>query len=211
MAEEPMSEPGAPPPAPAEPPPAPAPAPTGSWQAPPPAATLPGIPGFVYADVPNRFIALIIDAIVMGVVFLVIALALAAIGLSAGVTATGADAVATLVFAAISIVLGAAYFIYTWTSMRASVGMRVLGMQVGNAFDGKTLTMEQATKRWIALWGPSTLSQALAGLSGIGQLVSLVVLLYLIYLLYTTSKSPTKQGFHDVYANTVVVKAARAV
>ena len=215
MAEEPMSTPGGPPPSPAEPPPAPppapAPAPMGGWQAPPPAATLPGIPGFVYADVPNRFIALIIDAIVMGLVFVVIAFILAAVGLDAGFTVTNADALATVVFALISLALGAAYFIYTWTTMRASVGMRVLGMQVGNAFDGKTLTMEQATKRWLALWGPSTLSQALTGLTGIGTAISFVVLLYLIYLLYTTAKSPTKQGFHDIFANTVVVKAARAV
>ncbi len=82
-------------------------------------------------------------------------------------------------------------------------------MQVGNAFDGKTLTMEQAMKRFIALWGPSTLSGALNSVSGIGQLISLAVLVYLVYLLYTTAKSPTKQGFHDVFANTVVVKAAR--
>jgi uncharacterized RDD family membrane protein YckC len=89
--------------------------------------------------------------------------------------------------------------------------MRVLGMQVGNAFDGKTLTMEQAAKRYIALWGPSTLSGALNSVSGIGSIISLIVFVYLIYLLYTTAKSPTKQGFHDKYANTVVVKAARGV
>lgn len=203
MAEEPMSAPGAPPPA-------PAPAPMGGWQAPPPAA-MPGIPGFVYADVPNRFIALIIDGIVMLLVLLVIGMILAAVGFKAGVLTTGTDIVSGVIYAVISLVIGAGYFIYTWTSMRASVGMKVLGMQVGNAFDGKTLKMDQATKRYLALWGPSTLSGALNGLSGIGTLISLVVLVYLVYLLYTTAKSPTKQGFHDIYANTVVVKAARAV
>lgn len=208
MAEEPMSAPGAPPPAPEAPPPAPAPAPMGGWQAPPP-TTVQGIPGFVYADVPNRFIALIIDAIVMGLVFAVIGIVLVAIGLDAGFTVTNADLVATVVYAILSLVVGAGYFIYTWTSMRASVGMRVLGMQVGNAFDGKTLTMEQATKRWLALWGPSTISSAFTSVSGIGTAVGFIVFLYLIYLLYTTATSPTKQGFHDKYANSVVVKAAR--
>ena len=33
--------------------------------------------------------------------------------------------------------------------------------------------------------------------------------MYFAYLLYSTAKSPTKQGFHDKYANSVVVKAAR--
>jgi uncharacterized RDD family membrane protein YckC len=211
MAEEPMSAPGASPPAPEAPPPAPAPAPMGGWQAPPPAATLPGIPGFVYADVPNRFIALIIDGIVMGLVFVIIGIVLVAIGLDAGFTVTNADLVASVVYAILSLVVGAGYFIYTWTSMRASVGMRMLGMQVGNAFDGKTLTMEQASKRWLALWGPSTISGALTSVSGIGTAIGFLVFLYLLYLLYTTAKSPTKQGFHDVFANTVVVKAARAV
>jgi len=202
MAEEPMSGSGAPPPA-------SAPAPAG-WQAPPPVA-MPGIPGFVYADVPNRFIALIIDAFVMGVIFIVIAVILGAVGLPAGFTASKVDLIASIILAAISLAIGAGYFIYTWTSMRASVGMKVLGMQVGNAFDGKTLTVDQALKRWLALWGPSTLSGALGSVAGIGPLISLIVFVYLIYLLYTTATSPTKQGFHDVYANTVVVKAARTV
>jgi uncharacterized RDD family membrane protein YckC len=32
-----------------------------------------------------------------------------------------------------------------------------------------------------------------------------------IFLLYTTANSPTKQGWHDVFANTMVVKAAKSV
>jgi uncharacterized RDD family membrane protein YckC len=209
MDDEPMSAPETPAPA-AAPPPAPAPSPGGGWAAAPPPSA-PGIPGFVYADVPNRFIALIIDALVMFVLFVVIAVILGAVGLQAGVTATGTSLVSGIVFAVISLVVGGAYFIYTWTSMRASVGMRVLGMQVGNAFDGKTLTMEQAARRYLVLWGPSTLSGALNSVSGIGNLISLVVFFYLVYLLWTTAKSPTKQGFHDIFANTVVVKSARGV
>jgi len=212
MAEEPMSAPGAPPPEPA-PAPASPPPPTAGWAAPPPAAPPPaavaGIPGFVYADVPNRFIALIIDGFVMLLILVVIGLALAAVGFQAGVMQTGTDLVSGVIFAILSLIVGGAYFIYTWTSMRASVGMRVLGMQVGNAYDGKTLTVNQAAMRYAALWGPSTASGALNSISGIGTIISLVVFVYLVYLLYTTAKSPTKQGFHDKYANTVVVKAAR--
>jgi hypothetical protein len=32
-----------------------------------------------------------------------------------------------------------------------------------------------------------------------------------IYLLYTTAQSPTKQGFHDKFVGSMVVKAARSV
>jgi uncharacterized RDD family membrane protein YckC len=182
----------------------------GGWTPPPPAGT-PGIPGFVYADVPNRFIALIIDAIVMFLILIVIGIVLAIVNINVGVMSSGTNLVSGVVYAIISLLVTGGYFIYTWTSMRASVGMRFLGMQVGNAFDGKTLTMDQAIRRFIALWGPSTLSGALSSVSGIGQLISLAVFLYLVYLLYTTAKSPTKQGFHDIFANTVVVKAARTV
>jgi len=34
---------------------------------------------------------------------------------------------------------------------------------------------------------------------------------WVIALLVTTAQSPTKQGLHDKFAGTVVVKAARAV
>ena len=40
-------------------------------------------------------------------------------------------------------------------------------------------------------------------------MLGLLAFLWFLYLLYTTAKSPTKQGFHDVFANTMVVKAAR--
>jgi len=201
MADEPVTTPESP----APPPPA------SSWQAPPAPQPVQGIPGFVYADVPNRFIALIIDAIVLFVFLVVVGVVLAVVGLKAGPTATNPGLVDGLVYAVITLALGAAYFVYSWTRMRATVGMRALGMQVGNAFDGKTLTNDQAIRRYLALWGPSTLSGALSSISGIGGLISLIVFIYLVYLLYTTAKSPTKQGFHDVFANTVVVKAARGV
>jgi hypothetical protein len=41
--------------------------------------------------------------------------------------------------------------------------------------------------------------------------VGLAGLVYIIFLLYTTAQSPTKQGYHDHFAHTMVVKATRAV
>jgi uncharacterized RDD family membrane protein YckC len=212
----PPESPAPPPESPAPPPEsmAPPPAAASSWQAPapaPPPRPVQGIPGFVYADVPNRFFALIIDGIVLFVLLIVIGIILAVVGIKAGPTTANTGIVSGLVYAVISLAVGGAYFVYSWTRMRATVGMKALGMQVGNAYDGKTLTTEQAIRRYIALWGPSTLSGALSSISGIGGLIGWIVFIYLIYLLYSTAKSPTKQGFHDVFANTVVVKAARGV
>ena len=173
---------------------------------------VPGAAGFVYADVPNRVFALIIDAVILGVAYFIVGIILAAIGLSTGGLVAGSvvfNPVATLVFAVVLSVINAAYFVWSWTTMRATFGMRALGMQVGNAFDGKTLTRDQAVRRAVALWGPTTVAQFLGGMSGIGSILSLLAFVWVLYLLYSTAKSPTKQGFHDTFANTVVVKAMR--
>lgn len=168
--------------------------------------------GLVYADVPNRVIAFIIDAIVIAVIMFFVTIVLGAIGLAAGMFgSSGGTTIGSIVFAVISVLIGAGYFIYTWTSMRATVGMKALGMQIGNAADGATLTQDQAIRRYLALAAPGIVGSALAGVPVIGPLLSLLSLAWIIYLLYTTSQSPTKQGFHDVFAGTMVVKAARNV
>ncbi len=180
----------------------------GDWAA-PPQPVQPGPAGFVYADVPNRAIAYIIDAIILGIVSIVAFAIIGGIGLNV-LSGLEVNYFASLILAVVSLAISGAYFLYTWTAMRGTVGMKVLGMQVGNAGDGKTLTMDQAVRRWIALGAPFGLAQALSPLPAIGSLLGLAALGWFIYLLWTTYKSPTKQGFHDVFANTMVVKAARS-
>jgi uncharacterized RDD family membrane protein YckC len=205
-----MDEPQTPP---AAEPPSPPPTPASSWAAPAAATPIPGAAGFVYADVPNRVFALIIDAVILFIVAVLVGIILAAVGLATGgIGISGTvefNPVATIVYAIVGAVIYAGYFIWTWTTMRATFGMRALGMQVGNAFDGKTLTTDQALRRAVALWGPTTVAQFFNGLPVIGALLGLLALLWVLYLLYTTATSPTKQGFHDKFANTVVVKASR--
>jgi len=194
------------------PPPPAAPSSGSSWSAgaAAPAAPVPGAPGLVYADVPNRVIAYIIDAIILGVINLIVFAVLAAVGLHS-VTGLSVNWLATIIYAVIGTAISAAYFIYTWTAMRGSIGQKALSMQVGNAPDGRTISQEQAIRRWIFLGGPIGLIQALTPVAGIGILIGLLGLAYFIYLLWTTAQSPTKQGFHDVQAGTMVVKAARSV
>jgi uncharacterized RDD family membrane protein YckC len=216
-------------PPPASPPPS-VPPPAGS---PPPAAGLPswtsqltstapvaGPAGLYYADVPNRAIAYIIDAIILGIINVIVGALLGAIGLNSFTVDPNATTISGLlnynpivgliqavIFAAIS----GAYFVYLWTTRRGSVGQTLLGMQVGNAADGKTLTTEQAIKRWLALGAPFGIAQALNPLPGLGILIGLAAFIWFIALLVTTAQSPTKQGLHDQYAGTVVVKAGRPV
>ncbi len=191
-----------------------APPPSAGWAAPPPPVQA-GPAGFVYADVPNRAIAYIIDAILVGIVAGIITGVLGGVGLSTGTSTPGTldfelNYVGLLVSAIIGAAISAAYFVYTWTSMRGTVGMKALGMQIGNAVDGKTLTMDQATRRWLVIAAPGILAQVLFVIPALGALIGFVAFGWFIYLLWTTYSSPTKQGFHDKFANTMVVKAARA-
>ena len=209
--------PESPAPDPAQAAPAPAAAPV-AWETAAAPAPVPGVAGFVYADVPNRIIALIIDGIILGVINIIITVIVGAVlgqqytittgefGLPTGVETNFLSATVTLI---VSLAVSAAYWIYTWTALRGSPGLKVLGMQVGNYPDGKTLTQQQAIRRWVALGGPLPIVQSLNQLPFLGVLIGLGTIIYYVYLLYSTAKSPTKQGFHDKYANSVVVKAAR--
>jgi uncharacterized RDD family membrane protein YckC len=214
-------------PTPQTPPPA-APPPPSDWAAaaaPSPAAAVPGQAGLVYADVPNRIFAQIIDAIIVGIVLIVVTVILGSIvGAPQTVTVVpdstqplglrtdvSTNLVSLLINAVVGTAISAAYYIYTWTRMRGTIGQRMLGMQVGNAADGATLTMEQAVKRWLALGGVFALAQLLQPLPALGALIGLAGLVWAIVLLVTTAQSPTKQGLHDRFAGSVVVKAVRTV
>ena len=119
--------------------------------------------------------------------------------------------VGALISGIVGLLLSAGYFIYTWTRMRATVGMRLLGMQIGNAGDGATITTEQGVRRYVALSAPAILAQVLQPIPLLGFVIGLAGLVWYVWLIYTMAKSPTKQGWHDVFANTQIVKAARSV
>ena len=160
--------------------------------------------GLVYADVPNRAIAYIIDAIIIGIVTFLIAIIVLAIGVATGFFSA-------LVVSLISLAISAGYFIYLWTRDRATIGMRLLSMQVGNAADGATLTTDQGVRRWLAISAPSIVAQAFAGIAVIGWVLGLAAFAWFVFLVYTTATSPTKQGWHDHFVGSAVVKAARSV
>jgi uncharacterized RDD family membrane protein YckC len=211
---------------PAAPPPPPESSGSGSqWSAPPPPAQpVAATSGFVYADVPNRAIAYIIDAIILFVINIIVSIVIGAIlgpatKVSFNSNATDFGNLVTadvnyatvLVTALVSTAINGIYFIWTWTNMRGSLGQKLLSMQVGNEGDGKTLTTNQAVTRWIFLGAPFGIAGALNPIPALGILFALAALAWFIALLVTTAQSPTKQGLHDRYAHPMVVKAARTV
>jgi len=222
----PPESPGSPESTPAPPPPAPeSPGSSSQWSAPPPPAQpVAGASGFVYADVPNRSIAYIVDLIILFIINIIVSIVIGAILGPATKVSINSNATdfsnlvnadvnyaTVLVTALVSTAINGVYFIWTWMNQRGSLGQKLLSMQVGNEGDGKTLTMNQAVTRWIFLGAPFGIAGALNPIPALGILIGLAALAWFIALLVTTAQSPTKQGLHDRYAHTMVVKAARTV
>lgn len=181
-------------------------------------APVPGPSGFYYADVPNRVIAYIVDDIVLAIIGFLLAIVLG--GLLGGVTTSpsldsaGGDlnVGAFLIVGIAGLAISFVYFGYFWTSVRATPGMKLLGLQIGDEADGHSIDWRQASVRWFILGIPSILATFASYVSsGIGFILSLIGIIWLIVLLYSIAQSPTKQGLHDRYAHTIIVKAARRV
>ncbi|MCY7417093.1 MAG: RDD family protein [Chloroflexi bacterium] len=174
-------------------------------------APVAGPAGYVYGDVPNRAIAYIIDYVAMAIIGLLLAaLTLGVLGSRVTNGPQEATVISSLVASLLTYAVIAVYFWYTWTKMRGTIGMRLLSMQIGNETDGQTLTNNQAMIRIVAMFGPGFVASILAAfVLSLAVIASLVAFVWFLALLYTTAKSPTKQGLHDQYAHTMVVKAAR--
>jgi uncharacterized RDD family membrane protein YckC len=172
---------------------------------------VPGAPGRYFAATVTRVAALLIDSIIIGIVAAFVGgIVGGAVGAGSpdsfipdfeGTTSAAASAVT------VAAGLGAAlvsylYFVLLWRSGgKATVGQRVFKMQVGNAFDGATLTWQQASIRWLALYALTILS-AIPVLAALGGLAAFI---WAIVLLVSTASSGTKQGIHDRWANSAVV------
>ncbi len=167
-------------------------------------------PSLVYADVLNRVVAYVIDGLVLVILNIGAGIVLGIIGIAV-ITGTGGNIstnwVGSLIYAFVGLAISGAYFVYLWTNQRSTVGMKVLNLQIGNAPEGATITTEQAIRRWLALGAIFSIAQVLNPLPLIGFVIGLAALAWIIFLLYTTATSPTKQGWHDKFANTMIVKA----
>jgi uncharacterized RDD family membrane protein YckC len=183
--------------------------PTVGWAAPPPVNEVPGAPGLAFADTGSRFVAYIIDSIILAILGGIIGAALGSGTTAVVQTANGVSSYSGVTGAAFTVavtILSLLYFVFFWTGgRRATLGQRVFNLQVGNAFDGHGLTLEQAVRRWLGLAYFVGLFALIPNLYGIA---SLVQFLWVIVLLITTATSPTKQGLHDRFANSAVVRPA---
>ncbi len=113
------------------------------------ARDVPGAPGLIYAGVLPRSLAWFVDGFVIALLSLVILGVL--IALIVGTPEQGDTTLSTITWVGIA-VIAAVYFIVFWTGRkRATPGMRLLSLQVGNVETGATLTPDQAAIRVAAL------------------------------------------------------------
>lgn len=167
--------------------------------------------GIAFADLTTRIIAIIIDFVILEIVGFVVNLVLLTAFIATLVTTGSAIflllSVVVLVF---DVLLAGIYFIYTWTNMKASPGQRILGLMTVADSDGSALSFNAALARFVIMFAPgyvaSLASTVIPGL--LGLLLSLAGLAWSIFLIYSVANDPKRQGFHDHYAHSYVIKQA---
>ena len=184
------------------------PGPAVAWTMPGPPPEV-GAPGLTWAGTGPRFVAYLLDTFL---IFFVSVIVVSLLGFEQMPTPAGqaVDPRASQALSIVTTLLGGAYFILSWSGgRRATLGQRLFNIQVGNAFDGLALTMVQAIKRWVGLGSFLGLFAVVPSSAAYGA-ANAVEFVWAIVLLISTSTSPTKQGLHDRFANSAVVRPTGA-
>lgn len=180
-------------------------APSVAWTA--PAATPTEVaPGLTYAGLVSRVVGYMIDGFI--VTFVSAMIAGAAGVLPTDGTASTASLAGDVAYVGIGLAVGAAYYIVSWSGgRRATIGQRILAIQIGNAVDGRALTTAQAIRRWLGYGTWVALFGLIPALTGVAIIASLV---WTLAVFVTTATSPTKQGLHDRFAGSMAVRPTAA-
>ena len=162
-------------------------------------------PGLVISDTWSRLAAYGIDALLLFVVNVAIRFVA---GPSTSVAGAAVASPNDIVWTVASLAVDGLYFISAWSGgRRATIGQRLLRIQVGRAFDGASLTLAQAARRWL---GFGVWLSLFSLITVAASASALAVGIWTLALLLTTARSPTKQGVHDLLARSLVVRAADA-
>jgi uncharacterized RDD family membrane protein YckC len=169
------------------------------------ARDVPGAPGLIYAGALRRSAAWLVDLFLIAVLSLVILGIL--IALIVGTPEPGDTTLSTVAWVGIA-VIAAVYFIVFWTGgKRATPGMRVLSLQVGNVETGANLTPDQAAIRVAAL---GIVMWPLIAVPAIGVIGGFALIVWPIVLLVSTALNDRRRGIHDRIAGTAMVQPGGA-
>jgi uncharacterized RDD family membrane protein YckC len=164
--------------------------------------TIPGVGSFKLASIGDRFLARLIDGLIVGVPLLIISIVIvnamtpSAAEILRGETGPGFF-LTMFVYGLTLVVLTAAYEIAMLSAKGATIGKNVMGVRVGTAQTGahppgQGLGSGPAFTRWGVLYGP-------------GIIPSLGGLWVLICSLSPLFDNVARQGFHDKAAKTYVL------
>jgi len=166
---------------------------------------VPGAPGLIYAGVLPRSLAWFVDGFIIALLSLVILGVL--IALIVGTPEQGDTALSIITWVGIALI-AAVYFIVFWTGRRrATPGMRLLSLQVGNVETGATLTPDQAAIRVAAL---GIVLWPLVAVPTIGFVGGFALFVWPLVLLASTGVNARRRGIHDRIAGTAVVQPGGA-
>ena len=196
-------------------------APVVAWETPGPSAAAPGREGYVIGGMGARLVAYFLDSIIVAIVPTILTLFVTDYGsifqqaIDASRNATPGqfnrtDFVLTvtpelILVTLIGLAIQFIYFVGFWTSDgHATPGMRGLRMQVVDAATGGTLSLTAATKRFIALGYPLSLLVIVPALQSVAGIAEFALSLFLFF---TTVTNDRRQGLHDKFANSLVIRS----
>lgn len=199
----------------------PVPPPGGGWDVPTAAAPIAQQDGYVIAGIGARFVAWLIDVTISGLAPALLAFVLidwsgiirqafeqAQLDPSGRIPTEAYTIPVTLDYILVTLIgLGIQflYFVGFWTSRwRATPGMIGLKMRVVDERTGGTLSITQATKRWIALGWPLSLLSLIPALQAVQGLIQFGLW---VFVFFTTVTNERRQGLHDKWANSLVVRS----
>jgi uncharacterized RDD family membrane protein YckC len=155
--------------------------------------------GVVISGVFTRLVAYAIDGSILAAINIVVEVA-------AGVFSSSPDPTLAVIVGIGLITVDLLYFVLLWTSgLHATLGMRLMRLQIFGVVDGKTLSLNDALLRWLALTGAIAI---LALVPSIAGTIGILSVLWLLVLLVTTAANPLRQGLHDRWARSVIVQPA---
>lgn len=170
-----------------------------TWTPPAAGVAAPTTEGLVISRVFPRLVAYAIDYSLLGAVNIAVVSA-------AGLFAEDADPTTALIVAIGLTTLDLLYFVLLWTSAwHATLGMRLMQLQVLGAVDAGRLSLNDALLRWLALTGAIAILALVPSIAGTVGFLSVV---WLLVLLVTTAMHPLRQGLHDRWARSVIVQPA---
>lgn len=193
-------------------------APMVAWETPAAAAAAPGAVGYVIAGMGARIVAYFLDGLIVAIVPIFLSIFVvdwAAIFRRASEVTPGSTTAFTVdttpqvvLVSLIGLAIEFIYYVGFWTSGgQATPGMRLLKMKVVDAATGGVLSLRAATKRFIALGAPLSLL-SLVPAAAIQSLAGLAELLLVLVLFFSAITNDRRQGLHDKWANSLVIRSA---